>query len=366
VSASRTARVARVIAVALVLGAAGCGTVGGKTFVRAYAAADRDYSAGRFLDAADSYESAAKVAERDRDRDEALYAAADAHWRAGDDAGALERFDKLADASPPNERSIRCRYRAAEIRLARGEADAAYAGFTRVFTESPEHGVARKALYAVVGHVEATKGKSSAIAYELELYPKFEHNRLGEELCFDVNRRREDIGQAQEALRGYLGCADRYPYPSGALFDDALIRASILHEKLGDAKAAVADCERILAVRETSYASGSYNRPLMATAQLRIAELQRDALGDKAAARASFHKVYANHKDSILRPKALYQEAKLAQEAGDASAACDLGKTLLDEFSWTRWARTSDELCPALKERAQKLRDERTNRKRAR
>ena len=359
-------RAAIALAFALSAGAAACGTVGGETFVRANAAADRHYSAGRFLDAADAYDDAAKVAERDRDRDEALYAAADAHWRAGDDAGAIERFDKLADAKPPNDRSVRARYRAAELRLARGDADAAYAGFTRVFTEAPEHGVARKALFSVVGRVEATKGKSSAIAFELELFPKFEGNRLGEELCFDVNRRREEIGQAQQALTGYLACVDRYPYPSGALFDDALIRASILHEKLGDAKAAIADCERILAVRETSYASGSYNRPLMATAQFRIAELQRDALGDKAAARASFHKVYANHPDSILRPKALHAEAVLAHEANDASAACDLGEKLLDEFSWTRWARSCDALCPALQARAQKLRDERTDRKRAR
>lgn len=363
-SRPRVAHAIAALACAFALGA--CGTVGGVPFVRAYAAADRHYSAGRFLEAGDAYESAAKIAERDRDRDEALYAAADSHWRAQDFDGALRRFDALADAKPPGERSIRARYRAATIRLARGDEAAAYEGFTRVFTDAPEHGVARKALYAVVGHVEATRGKGAAIAFELELYPRFEANRLGEELCFDVNRRREALGQAQEALAGYLGCAERYPYPRGALFDDALYRASFLHERLGDPKAAIADCERILAVRETSYASGSYNRPLMAAAQLRIAEIQRDSLGDKAAARASFHKVYQNHPDSILRPKALHEEGLLAREAGDANGACAAARTLLDEFDWTRWARRADELCPAVAERAQKLRDARGTRKRAR
>jgi tetratricopeptide (TPR) repeat protein len=361
---SRLRALAAAATLTLSLATAACGTVGGVPFVRAYAAADRHYSAGRFLEAADAYEDAAKVAERARDREEALYAAADSHWRAEDFDGALKRFDALADSKPIGERSIRARYRAAQIRLARGDEAAAYEGFTRVFTDAPEHGMARKALFAVVGHVEATKGKSAAIAFELELYPRFQDNRLGEELCVDVNKRREEIGQAQEALAGYLGCAERYPYPHGALFDDALYRASFLHEKLGNPKAAIADCERILAVRETSYASGSYNRPLMAAAQFRIAEIQRDALGDKAAARASFHKVYANHPDSILRPKALHEEGKLAREAGDASAACDAAKLLLDEFDWTRWARSAGELCPALEARAKKLREARDARRR--
>lgn len=361
---SRARALLAALAVAASLATAACGTVGGATFVRAYAAADRHYSAGRFLEAADAYEAAAKVAERTRDRDEAMYAAADAHWRAEDFDGALKRFDALADQKPAGERAIRARYRAAQIRLARGDEAAAYEGFTRVYTDAPEHGMARRALFAVVAHVEAQKGKSAALAFELELFPRFQDNRLGEEICFDVNQRREAIGQAQEALAGYLSCADRYPYPHGALFDDALYRASFLHEKLGDPKAAIADCERILAVRETSYASGSYNRPLMASAQFRIAEIQRDALGDKGAARASFHKVYANHPDSILRPRALHEEGKLARDAGDASGACEAAKHLLDEFEWTRWARSAGELCPALEERAKTLRDARGARRR--
>ncbi|MGZ3417919.1 MAG: tetratricopeptide repeat protein [Polyangiales bacterium] len=348
--------------IAVVLFLSACGTVGGKPFVRAYAAGDRAYSAGRFLEAADDYEQAAKTAERPRDREEALYAAAEAHERAGDIPGALSRYDALAKEKG-GERSIRAKFRAAELRIAHGEEKRGYSELEEILKEAPEHGMARRSMLTIANHIEATQGKDAAIAWLEKLAKDNAGNRLGEEASYESSSRREANGDDKGALAGFLACATAYPYPKGALWDDSLFRASLLHEKLGDVPAAIADLERMLADREKSYASGSYNRPRMPSAQFRIAELQRDKLGNKAAARASFHRVYVEHPTSVLRARALFFEGELARDANDGSSACSLARKLLDEFKDTRWARKSDQLCPAVAAEAEALRKERADKR---
>ncbi len=345
------------------LAVAACSPPGGVAYVRAHAAGDRAYTAGRFLEAAEAYERAAEQASRPRDRDEAIYAAAVSRERGGDVEGALRHFDALAAHEPPGERAIRAGFRAAMIRIERGEAKRGYADLAALVRRAPEHGVARRALQTILANVEETEGKEAAIAWEEKLFPAVASTRLGEEICYDVAHRKAALGQTEPALARFLACADQYPYPTGALWDDSLWHASLLHEQLGQPKAAIADLQRMLDHRETSYLSGSYNRPRMAAAQYRIAELQRDVLNDPAAARASFHRVYVEHPTSILRSKALFHEAKLAQEAGDGSAACKLATTILDEFADTRWARRADDVCPAVADRAEALRKQREERR---
>ncbi len=337
------------------LGVAACGPPGGTAYLRAHAAGDRAFSAGRYAEAAEKYEQAAKIASRDRDRDEALYAAGVARVRAGDINGALADFDTLAKQNPPGERAVRAAFRAAEIRIDQGDKARGYADLEKVVRSAPEHGITRRALRAILENVEQTGGAPAAIAWEEKLYPAIESTRLGEEVCYDLAHRRERAGDDKAALAGFLSCADKYPYPKGALWDDSLWHASRLHEKLGDVNAAIADLQRMLDRRETSYMSGSYNRPRMAASQFRIAELQRDGLKDNAAARASFHKVYTEHSTSILRARALYEEAKLS----DASTACSRAEKLLEEFPDSRFARRADDVCPAVAPKAEALRKKR-------
>jgi len=354
----------RLVATLLVcLSLSACGTVGGTTFVRAYAAGDRSYDAGRFDEAAAAYAHAADVAERDRDKEEALYAAADALYRAGKVDAALAAFDAVAQRRPPGERSYLSAYRAARIRIDRGKVDEGYAALEAIFRADPDGGVAHRALRAVVDHVEETKGKAAALAYESSLQPAFASSRLGEEICYDVARRDEDLGNATGALAGYLSCAERYPYPFGALWDDSLWHASLLHEQLGDPNAAVDDLRRMLKVRESSSFNGTYDRPRMSFAQLRIAELQRDKLGDHAAAHASFQKVVDDFPQSLLRARALFESAKMSHDDGDESTACALAGELVDDFSDTRWARKADDACAAVAPKAEALRKAREERR---
>src|SRR5438067_7018419 len=150
---SRSKPMREIVCAWIVAAVCGCGTVGGTTFVRAYAAADRSYSAGRFDEAAQEYAHAADVAERDRDKEEALYASADAMFRAGKTEAALAAFDALATKHPRGERSFLSAYRAARIRIAQGKIAEGYAALEAIFREDPEGGVAHRALRAVVDHV---------------------------------------------------------------------------------------------------------------------------------------------------------------------------------------------------------------------
>jgi tetratricopeptide (TPR) repeat protein len=343
--------------------ALGCGTPGGKSFVRAYAAGDRAYSSGRYLEAASAYEAAAGKAERPRDKNAALFAAAVAHERAGDLDGALARYERLAQEDPDGERSTRAAFEAATIRLRRGDTERGIAALLEILRKAPEHGIARRALRITTDHVAETKGAAAAIAHEEELAKTAGRSRLGEEICYDLAKRREALGDPRAALAGFLRCAETWPYPHGALWDDALWHAARLHEALGDPRAAIATLERILAERETSYMNGSYNRPRMAAAQFRIAEITRDALGDRTAARRAFRKVHDDHPSSILRARALHEEGLLARAAGDGQSACATAALLLDKFAESRFARRADELCPEVRARAEELRSARERRR---
>jgi tetratricopeptide (TPR) repeat protein len=349
-------------AIGIAIATSACGTVGGKPFARAFAEGERAYSAGRFRDAAAAYERAAEIAERDRDRDEALYAAAVARQRDGDLDGALAAFDRLAAADPPGERGVRSAYRAAKIRIDRGEKAKGLAALEALFHKYPDHGQAQRSLRTVLLEIEETKGKAAALAWEESLLPAFEGTRLGEEICYDLGLRKQELGSASAALVQFLSCAERWPYPKGALFDDSLWQASLLHEQLGDYKSAIADLHRLLAIREKSDFNGTYDRPRMPQAQLRIGELHRDH-GEHPAARRAFHAVYDEFPRSILRAKALFLEAKVAREDGDDAGSCALARKLIGEFPDSRFARKADETCGAVAADAEALRKAREERR---
>jgi len=174
-----------------------------------------------------------------------------------------------------------------------------------------------------------------------------------------ITRLPDPSGFAADALTEVIRAGARKLIEQAIEAEMAALLATFSDEKLGDGRAAVADLERMLAAREKSYGNGSYNRPRMGAAMFRIGVLQRDALNDPAAARKAFHRLYAEHDSSILRPRALFEEAKLAQAAGDAKDACALADRLLAEFEESRFARTADQVCPAVSPRAEALRKRR-------
>jgi tetratricopeptide (TPR) repeat protein len=193
-------------------------------------------------------------------------------------------------------------------------------------------------------HLESTGG--DPIAWLKTIVPEVAKTELDETARYTLAGYLETAGDWQGALDAYVACAERHPYPKGALFDDALWHASELEEKLGHPVQAISQLRKMLAVREKSTTVGSYERPRFSPAQFRIAVLYRDALRDHAAARREFHRLYAEHPTSILRDDALWEEAKLARDDGHAEDACAVTALLIRDFPSSRYAPCARSVCP--------------------
>jgi hypothetical protein len=93
---------------------------------------------------------------------------------------------------------------------------------------------------------------------------------------------------------------------------------------------------------------GSYERPRYSAAQYRLGELFRDKLNDPAQARKEFHRLYSDHKTSILRDDALWHEALLARKASDQEAVCGVMSALSKDFPESRYAGCAGLMCGSL------------------
>lgn len=322
-----------------------CGPRVGEAFLRAKASGDRARSAGRYEEAVLAYREAADSAQRRRDRDEALFLEAGIHQRAGDLAKAAEVYRLLQAESPEGERTPRAAFELAWIEIDSGNVDEGHALLEGALFAHPRSGPARRALGRHLAHLEARSGHRGALAWIEQALPKLGDSALGENLRYERAKRLEALGELEVARDAFVDCAKRHPYPFGSLFDDALWHASRIDEALGRHELAIADLEELLRHREVSTFNGSYERPRYSAAQMRIAELYRDHIGDRPAARRAFRKLYAEHTTSILRDDALWEEAKLAREDGDLDEACSLVAKLAKEFAESRYAACAHLLC---------------------
>jgi tetratricopeptide (TPR) repeat protein len=340
-------RTARCVCVLGFSAATACAPSHGAAFDHAFAEAARAESAGRLAEAVQDYDRAASLAVRARDREQAQWNAVDALVRAREVERALSRLDGIAK-DPSGEHAAEAAYRAAALRIERGGgADDAQRGWhdmELVPRRFPQHGVAHVAVRRLVDH--ADDGGTRAGLDELR---SLERDLAGTELeprvAFATAEHVEALGDESAARDAYLRIADRWPYPFGGFFDDALWRASLLDEKLGRFQGAVDDLERMVSVRETTTLIGTYERPKYVPAMLRIGALWRDRLHDRARARAAFHRLYADFAHSTARDDALWQEAALWREDGDTHTACDRLALLVREFPDSRYVPCAGQLC---------------------
>jgi hypothetical protein len=315
-------------------------------FDRAFAEAERAESAGRLEEAVQDYDRAAALAVRARDREQARWNAVDALVRAHDVEHALPRLDGIAsDAS--GEHAAQAAYRAASLRIEHGgggDAGRGWSDMELVPRRFPEHGVAHSAVRRLVDHADE-RGTAAGLE-ELRLLERdLATTELASLVAFATAEHVEALGDDTAARDAYIRIADRWPYPFGAFFDDALWRASLLDEKLGRFETAIDDLERMVSVRETTTLIGTYERPRYVPAMLRIGALWRDRLHDRARARAAFHRLYADFAHSTARDDALWLEAALWREDGDARTSCDRLARLVHEFPESRYVPCSAQLC---------------------
>jgi tetratricopeptide (TPR) repeat protein len=319
--------------VALCLGA--CAPSRGVPYEMAFAEALRAEGAGRFAEAMAKYDQAASVARRWRDRDQARWDAAEMEVRAASFRGALVRLDAIA-ADPRSEHQAEAAYHAAQLRIDGGDTDRAWLDMEQVPRRFPSHGVAYVAIRRLVAHADE-RGPSYGLAEIRLLDHDLGTTELAALLAFLQAQHVETLGDDPGARDAYLRIADRWPYPFGGFFDDALWRASLLDEKLGRDKQAIDDLERMVKERETTTIMGTYERPKYVPAMLRIGELYRDRLHDRAKARDAFHRLYTDFANSAERDDALWLESALWRDDGDTATACRRLATLVHDFPDSRY-----------------------------
>jgi tetratricopeptide (TPR) repeat protein len=307
-------------------------------------AGDRAYSSGRYDEAASAYASAQRAAGRPRDAAEALYLEASAHQRLRAWDRARVVYERLIAEQPASHFAQRAKFDLADLAIESGHPEEGYESYRVLATANANHGLARRAMDRYLRHLESTGG--DPVAWLKTILPEIATTELDETARYALAGYLEAASDWQGARDAYVACAERHPYPKGALFDDALWHASELEEKLGRPQQAIQHLRSMLVVREASTLAGSYERPRFSPAQFRIAVLYRDTLGDHAAARREFHRLYAEHPTSILRDDALWEEAKLARDDGNAEDACALTTALTRDFPSSRYAPCARALCP--------------------
>ncbi|MEO8902199.1 MAG: tetratricopeptide repeat protein [Polyangiaceae bacterium] len=315
-------------------------------YVHARDAAESAYASGHFPEAGQSWLEAAKTADTPRDRSDARYRAAASYERAGDLGRARELYTLLA--SGHSDRAARAAFTLADLQIQGGSETGGYAALEAAIRKYPASGVATLAYRRYFGFLAAQGGDQAVLDYIARVLPELGSGELGEQLRYERARRFDALGNVTEAREAYVDLADRYPYPHGAYWDDALLRGAECDVRLGHPERALSLLERMLAARETSRLSGSYERPHFADAAYRVAELYRDALHDPAAARRAFHSVFVNYPTSTLRDDALWQEALILRAAGPNQACAPLS-LLVRQLPDSRFAPCAHEICSAIR-----------------
>jgi tetratricopeptide (TPR) repeat protein len=333
-----------VAAVALGLVSVACEPGPNAAYRTAKGAGDRAYSSGRYEEAASAYATAERAADRPRDAAEALYLEASSHARRRSCDHAHAVYERLILEQPASHFARRAQFDLADLEIDCGNVEQGYERYRVLTTTQANDGLARRAMDRYLRHLESTGGDPAA--WLRAILPAIAATELDETARYVLAGYLEASSDWQGARDAYLACAERHPYPKGALFDDTLWHASEMEEKLGRPREAIAHLRSMLAVREASTMAGSYERPRFSPAQFRIAVLYRDALGDHAAARKEFHRLYADHPTSILRDDALWEEAKLARDDGDAEEACKLAAALSRDFPASRYTPCTRAVCP--------------------
>ena len=328
----------------------GCAPTLPKAYLSARDAAELAYAGGHFNDAGQRWLEAASRAASARDRTEARYRAATSYERAGDVERARALYTLLA--SGKSDRAARATFALADLRLKGGDAAAGNAELEAALRRYPSSGVANLGLRRYFAYLSEQGGDQAVLDYIDRVTPELGATELGEQLAYERARRLDAQGKTAEARDAYVNLADHFPYPHGAYWDDALFRGAECEARLGRPERAIELLSRMLAAREVSHLSGSYERPRFAEAAFRLAVLYRDARADPERARAAFRRVFLDYPTSILRDDALWQEALLA---GNTDAACAPLELLVAQLSDSRYAACAHELCPKLP--AQKSRE---------
>ncbi len=312
----------------------------------AEARAVRAYAHGRYDVAAEHWARAAASDASLRDRNEAAYRHAVSLLRAQRIGEAKTALQRILTRTPNSFRAPRAAYDLARIEMRHGDRAKAIELTRRALVRFPNSGPARGALFTLIAEARKDGDEKQVESTLRDLIDRVPKAAIREQLSYQLGRTFAAQGRLADAERQFLRVAKQFPYPHGALWDDALWRAAEAAEKTGRPRAAISHLKQMLKEQEPSHLSGSYQRPRFAEAQYHIGELYRDRLKDAAGARSAFRRVWTNHPNTLLRDDAKWAEARLAHATGDRDGACAAGKELINELPDSRYAACVHVLCP--------------------
>lgn len=311
-------------------------------YVKSRDAAESAYAKGQFAESAQRWLSAADSADSARDRSDARYRAAASFERAGRVDDARKWYELLARGK--SERAPRAAFALADLRLKQGDTTGGLAELEAAIRKYPSSAIAALALRRYFSALADEGGDRAVLDYIQRVEPELGRTELAEQILYERARRLETLGATDDAALAYVALADRFPYPYGAYWDDALLRGAELEQRAGRPERAIALLERMVHARETSRMSGSYERAHFADAAYRLAELYRDARHDADAARRAFRGVFIDYPTSTLRDDALWQEAKLARGISEQQA-CEPLRLLVSQLPESRYVPCAHEMC---------------------
>lgn len=306
------------------------------------AAADRAYRAGRFVEAADAYEGAARRASSPRDASDAHYRAAMACRRAGDLSCAERSLAAAAVLGGEWDHAPRARLELASLRLRSGDpavVESALVELRALIQEAPDTGPARGALRLALRALDGEHPSARSVAWleAVASHPRVLASTLIESVLAERASRLEALGDAGAAEAAWRDLLRRVPYPDNSHWDDGHLALARLLRTRGRAREAVEALDQMLAVRERSWGNGSYAAPRFDDGEWLRAEILRDDLREAPGAADAFHRVYAEHPTSLRRDDALWEEASL-RRSFDREGACRAWRTLAEEFACRRFA----------------------------
>ena len=326
---------------------AACGPGKPAAYAVDVAEARRAESAGRFGEAVAAWTRARETAKNPRDRAYVGLREAQALARTGDFAGARAfLLANYPDVNAPY--GAEAKNAAASYAEKGGDAATAEREFAALYRGAPSHGVSRAAFLHVLAAVEGRNGPEAAILFLAAEEKTLAGTELEEHVVYERAKRLDQLGKTADAVALYVAVADRFPYPKGAYFDDALFHAAEIEARSGQGETAVAHLKRLLAVREVSEFLGTYQRPRFTPALAMLARLQETALHDRGAAEASWHRLATDFTTSTLRDDARFHEARLRHLAGDEGVACQKLQSLQKDMPDSPWSSCNGELCPTL------------------
>ena len=236
----------------------GCGAGPSASYRNAKGLGDRAYSSGRFDEAASAYASAHQVADPPRDAAEALYLEASSYRRSRAFDRARTTYERLMAEQPASNFARRAAFDLANLEIDAGNPQKGYEQYRKLTTSHANDGLARQAMERYLEHLESTAG--DPVAWLRSIMPRSPRPSSTKPRAtrWLATSRNPPIGRRARRLPG-LRCAP--PVPQGRALRRRPVARIAIGRKARKTRTSNRAFASMLAVRETSTMTGSYERP---------------------------------------------------------------------------------------------------------